>query len=60
MDGLENGELKPISTKLKLLLLNLAELGKNYNPKPSAPRPETTLKIKKTEALYSNVIPMYK
>ena len=35
MDALENWEVKPISTKLKLLLLNLAELGKNYNPKPS-------------------------
>ena len=58
---MENGELKPISAKLKLLLLlNLDELGKNYNPKASAPRAETTLRIKKTEALYSNVIPMYK
>ena len=36
---METGELKPISAKLKLLLLlNLDELGKNYNPKASAPR----------------------
>ena len=37
MDGLETGELKPISAKLELLL-NLDELGKIYNPKASAPR----------------------